>query len=212
MSFVIEKKSDFVPPPEGTYGAAICDYEDSGMKDTPWGRKHKCRIYFQLDEKTDKGDRFIVAASYTVSLFPSSALCALVSTILGPDFDGKRVDLEGLIGRPCLVAIEHNEGKDGTIFGNVSTVTQLPRSMSPIKVEQYVRRKDRDIRTNGSGTPPPIVSRPKTAPSAATTAKQQADGISEDDVPAIGKGVSKNDDPTSVETVAEDVTDDDVPF
>jgi hypothetical protein len=208
MPFIVTKKNAYVPPPEGSYRAVACDVQDLGEVEGQFGTKHKCRISFQLDELTPKGQRFVVWRQYTVSLHPSSALRELLIALLGADFDGERVDLESLIGRPCLVAIQHSQAADGNVYGNVASVVPMPRAAECIAVEGYTRYKDRDIRTNASGTPP-TVSKPKTTPSAATTAKPEADRANEDDLPASAKGGAGED---GVPAPAETIIDDDVPF
>jgi len=72
MSFVIERK--YVLVPEGTYVAVIADVEDLKVVDTSFGKRHMCRVYFQLNELMPESDqRFVVARRYTVSLHHASA-------------------------------------------------------------------------------------------------------------------------------------------
>jgi hypothetical protein len=138
-----------------------------------------------LDEQTPKGGRFVVTRTYTVSLHRASALTALLTALL-PDFKGERVDLEDLIGLPCLVAIEHNVAPDGKVYGNVATVAKLPRGIRPIVVEGYIRQKDRNSKGNGSPAPAkkqtaPVVEMRKPAP--VVVAERGTEGVSDDEVP-----------------------------
>jgi hypothetical protein len=179
MSFIVEKKNDYVPPPEGSYSSVICDIADLGEVGTAFGTKHMCRISFQLDEPMPKGNRFVVSRRYAVSLHHSSALRGLLITLLGADFDGERVDLEDLIGLPCLVAIEHNESQDGNLYGNVATVTKLPRGMQPITVKDYTRHRDRDSnKPNGQVKKQSVIEKPKPA----CIAVAEPEGVGDDDV------------------------------
>jgi hypothetical protein len=185
MPFIVQKTDDYIPAPEGSYSAVVCDVQDLGEVDTAFGKKHKCRVSFQLDEQTPKGGRFVVSRVYTVSLYRASALTALLTTLL-PDFEGERVDLDDLIGLPCLVAIEHHAAPDGKVYANVATVAKLPRGIRPIVVENYIRQKDRDSKSDGPPGPAkkqtaPVVEMRKPAPP--VVAEQGADGVSDDDLP-----------------------------
>ena len=178
MPFIVEKKNEYVPAPEGRFRAVVCDVQDLGEVNGQFGTKHKCRVSFQLDELTPKGQRFIVGRQYTVSLHQSSALRELLTTLLGADFEGERVDLETLIGSPCIVAIQQNQGADGNIYGNVASVVPMPRGAEGITVEGYTRHKDREAK---------LVSQPRhhqaTAKKPKPTAETDADGSTDDDVP-----------------------------
>ena len=45
MSIIAKKElSTFTPAPEGLHQAVCCDVVDLGLKNTPWGDKHKIRI------------------------------------------------------------------------------------------------------------------------------------------------------------------------
>jgi len=178
VPFIVEKKNEYVPAPEGRFRAVVCDVQDLGEVNGQFGTKHKCRVSFQLDELTPKGQRFIVGRQYTVSLHQSSALRELLTTLLGADFEGERVDLETLIGSPCIVAIQQNQGADGNIYGNVASVVPMPRGAEGITVEGYTRHKDREAK---------LVSQPRhhqaTAKKPKPTAETDADGSTDDDVP-----------------------------
>jgi hypothetical protein len=185
MPFIVEKKDNYVPAPEGSYSAVVCDIQDLGEVSTAFGTKEMCRVSFQLDEQTPKGGRYIVSRRYSVSLHRNSALTALLTTLL-PDFEDERLDLDGLIGLPCLVAIEHNAAPDGKVYANVATVAKLPRGMRPIVVEGYIRQKGRDSKGNGSPAPAkqqtaPVVEIRKPAP--VVVADHGTEGVSDDNVP-----------------------------
>jgi hypothetical protein len=185
MPFIVQKTDDYIPAPEGSFSGVVCDIQDLGEVDTAFGTKHKCRVSFQLDEQTPKGGRFVAPRAYTVSLHRASALTALLTTLL-PDFRGERVDLEDLIGLPCLVSVEHNVAPDGKVYANVATVAKLPRGMRPIVVEGYIRQKGRDSKGNGSPAPAkrqtaPVVEMRR--PAHPVVAEQGTEGVSDDDLP-----------------------------
>jgi hypothetical protein len=220
MSFVIEK--NYVLVPQGTYVGIIVDVEDLKVVDTSFGKKHACRVYFQLNELMPESDqRFVVARRYTVSLHHASALHGLLSTLLGAGFDDTRVDLEeALLGKPCLVAIEHNQGSDNNVYANITSVSRLPRDVKPIAVKDYVRHKDRDGGNSGSnGSAQPVISKPKPVPVAPAAAKTELAGITGEDVSASANAATEaakpepasggEDDPSFS---AKDLSEDDLPF
>jgi hypothetical protein len=138
------------------------------------------------------------ARRFNLTLHRASGLSALLAAA-GVNC-GESIDLENLIGRACLVTVEHNDGNDARIYANISSVAKLPRDMSQITIEGHVRR-------DGSLVPP-IVSRPRAAPAA--TARLNADGVSEDDLTALGDDVPHA--ATPAEAVLEPAEKNDVPF
>jgi hypothetical protein len=146
-----------------------------------------CRISFQLDEEIRPGQRFVVGRRYNVSLHYSSALHGLLATLLGEDFNGESADLEGLIGLPCLVAIQQSQAADGNVYGNVASVARLPPGVEPVVVEGYKRHHYRDPRlvnqprhqtAAAEEKPKPAIAAKKAKPAA-----PEADGVTDDDVP-----------------------------
>lgn len=75
MSLVIkEKEKEYPIPEEGIYNAVCVDVVDLGMLDTPWGKKHKVSIVFELDQEDRDGSRYIVSRRFTMSLNERSHL------------------------------------------------------------------------------------------------------------------------------------------
>jgi hypothetical protein len=194
MSFLITRKNNYIPAPEGSYRSVVCDVLDLGEVGTAFGTRHMCRVSFQLDEKNSKGQRFVLARRYTVSLHPASALRGLLTTLLGASFNGESVDLEDLVGVPCLIAVEHSQAPDGNTYSNVASVARLPRGIDPIAVEAYTRQRDREQK---------LVSQPRHQ-----AAALERDGITADDMPPL----TETPKPVADAAAKNGITDEDVPF
>jgi hypothetical protein len=143
MSIIVSTKT-YVPPPEGIHRAVIVDVINLGMVDGKYGRKHKVQICFELEQKTDDGRPFIITRTYNKSLHEKSALYRDLCAWRGKPFSREELngfDLEKLIGVPCQVLIAHVE-RDGTVYGNVTTIIRAEKGKAYQPSGQYVRRNN----------------------------------------------------------------------
>jgi hypothetical protein len=152
MSMIVKGGGDFEPAPPGPSAAVCIDVVDLGMQDSQFGIKHKVRVVWSL-EKRMKADRrslgkpYIVQKTYSVSLHKKSTLRTDLEAWRGKAFDEKVLaqgfDLEGVLGKPAFLSIQHAE-RDGLTFANVVAIMPLPKGMpAPIADPEYVRHKDR---------------------------------------------------------------------
>ena len=89
-------------------------------------------------------------------------------------------ELETVIGAPCMLSIVHNVGRKGGTFANVSGVMKLPKGMTQLAPEGYVRVKDRATTADG----PALVSQPRHDRAPEEQPPDNYDGpITDDDVP-----------------------------
>src|SRR3990167_10646077 len=144
-----EPKSSFIPAPEGLHQAVCVDFVDLGIMDTPWGKKAKCRIVWQIEETMDNGERYLVSAMYTASLSEKGALRPLLEAWRGRKFGEKELegfDSENLIGANAQLQIVHVESKKtkGNWFANVQAIVPLGKGTPKLVVEGYVRQKNRE--------------------------------------------------------------------
>jgi len=149
MAFVVKhEKTEFTPASEGLHAAVCCDVIDRGIQETPWGKKHKCQISWQIEEiNPDTGKRQTPSKFYTVSLHEKAALRKDLETWRGRKFTEEELsgfDLEKLLGVNCQIQIVHNLSEDGRLFGNVQAIVPMGKGMVPLRVQDYVRVKDRD--------------------------------------------------------------------
>lgn len=197
---ILAKKTgggDFTPAPEGNHSAVCVDIVDLGdIERTYEGRSsldHMVRIVWEIDEVDEHGNRFLVFGRYKNSLHEKASLRKLLDSWRGVPFSAKDLDegfdLEKLLGKPCLVNIVHNEGKEGKTYANVTAVTRLPKGMPPLEPSgDYTRVQDRDgyvppgtdapaSSGDGASGPPPAPAS-KTVPPAKTRVE-----VAEDDLP-----------------------------
>lgn len=138
------KGHTYTPAPEGEHNAVCVDATDVEMRETPWGKKPKFRIIWELSANMADGRPFTVGKTYTASLDQKSTLRKDLRTWRGRDFsveEAKAFDTERLIGAPCRLIVVHDE-REGETYANVETVLRAGQ----VKLRasgKYVRAKDR---------------------------------------------------------------------
>jgi hypothetical protein len=148
-------RKEYENPPVGLHAAVCCDVEDIGLQETQFGKKHQVRITWQLGELKSDGTRHLASKRYNASLDKRAVLCSDLESWRGRPFtreEVKRVDLEALIGKPCTLQLVENVGREGGTFVNVATVMPLAKGFETLRVDGYVRRKDRP----GNAEPAPF--------------------------------------------------------
>jgi hypothetical protein len=141
---------EFKPAPPGTFIGVCVDVVDLGLQEVTFQGKTKMqpkiRVYWQIEEINPDNERpFLVTKRYTLSLHEKSALRKDLVSWRGRDFTDDELsgfDLETLIGVNAMLTITHNEN-DGRTYANVSGISKLHKSMTPIKPLDYVRKIDR---------------------------------------------------------------------
>jgi len=121
--------------PEGTHPAIVCQLIDKGTQqpnNPEWDPARILTIGWHLvEEKTKNGNRnIIVRSDYTFST-GSKKLKAVAKAVCGID-DKKFSDFEvtELMGKPCMVTVEHVESKStGNLYAKVTSVTPVPKNM-----------------------------------------------------------------------------------
>ena len=77
-------ESEAPVPGATTTVAAVCvDVQDLGVVDTPWGRKAKLKLVFELSEFKANGYPATASRTFTKSLYEKSALRPVLETWLG---------------------------------------------------------------------------------------------------------------------------------
>lgn len=141
--------TQYPPAPEGNYPAVCVDFIDLGdVQKKAWGDpdkmvlKHMCEVHWELDEIDPKtGERFLAKQEYKVSLHEKANLYAVLLSWGGRAATLPGFDTDTLIGKPCLVQITHNLGRQGQVFANVAQVAALPKGVPAIEPSgKYVRR------------------------------------------------------------------------
>lgn len=170
----------FPTAPEGSFSAVCVDELDLGIIKTSWGgeerERHMTRLVWQLDELDEDDKRFLVKQDYTASLDEKAKLRKHLQAWRGRAFTAAELmgfDLANVVGVPCMISIVHAQGRKGGTFANVDAVMKLPKGMTAIKPEGYIRVKDRKV----ADTPKPDQRRPPQR----RVEEQPPDGLGIDD-------------------------------
>jgi hypothetical protein len=138
--------SNFTPAPEGVHQAVCVDVVDLGTIPGFGGKpQHKVVIVWQIDEKREDGERFLLFKRYTLSLNEKSNLRKDLEAWRGRAFtrdEEMGFDVETVIGVNCMANVQHRQSQDGTkTYANVVSLTPLPKALkkTPLTAEAYER-------------------------------------------------------------------------
>jgi hypothetical protein len=143
--FAKSSSGNFEVAPAGSYSAVCVDVIDLGMvMETFAGEtkeQHKIKIVWEIDEKRKDGKRHQVNQRYTNSLYRLAKLRRHLESWHGQplsDDECVHLDLESLIGQPCMLSVVHNVSGENT-YANVAAVMKLPRGMTALLPKDYSR-------------------------------------------------------------------------
>lgn len=115
-------------PEAGQHPAVLCDVILNKEEQTTYGEKDMIYLYFQLETTMDDGRRHTIRRKFTASLNPKANLNKFLSKWRGkPIQDGESINFKSLIGKGCMLEIEHEEGHDGRIWANIHRATALAK-------------------------------------------------------------------------------------
>lgn len=148
---------DFEPAPAGAHQAVCVDVVDKGVVKTEWqGQKrerHEVQIRWQIDEKMDDGNRYLVVRTFTLTLHEKGALRPFLESWRGREFTEEELegfDLEKLIGANCQLNVVHAR-KNGRTYANVASIMPPAKGMQKMEPEGYTRVVDRDDEPQPAG-------------------------------------------------------------
>ena len=132
MSLVIkEQEKEYPIPDEGIYNAVCVDVVDLGYLDSPWGKKHKVSIVFELDQEAPDGSRYIISRRFTMSLNEKAHLRQALERWRNRKFKPQELksgyDLESLLDVSAIVYVSHNETDERT-YANIETILPPEKS------------------------------------------------------------------------------------
>jgi hypothetical protein len=148
MPFIVSESSSFTPCPAGPHSSTLVDVIDLGKVPNtfkPGTSVHKVRLVWQVAERKEDGTPYQVSKQYTASLHEKSSLRHDLEAWRGLPFtkdDLAGFDVENLIGKPCLLNVQHVE-RAGSTYANVTSLMRLPKGMPKVEPFGYVRKKDR---------------------------------------------------------------------
>lgn len=150
---------DFPKCPEGLHQAVCVDVIDRGLVEYEWkgkkGERREVSFVFQVDarDEDDKqilredGKLFTVSSKFTASLGNNAKLVPFLEGWLGatipPEVRENGFELEQLIGRNAQITVVQVE-KNNKTYANIKGIAPIAKKTPKLKVEDYVRVKDRD--------------------------------------------------------------------
>jgi len=137
----INSGADFEPVSEGVHAAVLADIVDLGVVQTAFGPKDKVQFTWLTDEADESGRTKRIFKRYTKSLHEKATLRKDVKAILGKDIEGDTFDVESLLGKTNSLVIQHSEGNDGKVYGNIVGILKATTRL-PIPAD-FQRKKDR---------------------------------------------------------------------
>jgi hypothetical protein len=144
MKFAAKASKDFETAPAGNHVAICTGIVDlgiqpgSGMYPDP---KHQVYLRFELPTESvtyqkdgkDVTGPMSVGRTFTASMSEKANLRKLVESWFGKKFQSDDAaadfDLKTLLGRKCLLNIQHTE-KGGKTYANINAATPIPKGMS----------------------------------------------------------------------------------
>lgn len=127
---VPDPNQSFELPSEGSHPAALVAAIDLGTQENTYQGvttvAHKVFLAFELlGEEKEEGGPFIMGRDYTFSLNEKANLREVVKALRGgkdmaPD---EELELSALLGKPCIVAIEHGKTSKDVAFAKITRVT-----------------------------------------------------------------------------------------
>lgn len=135
--------STSTPAPEGAHPGRLVRIIDLGSQVTPFLHEdgtpvvsRKLSISWELYcDRMQDGRPFLVSERYTRSLNEKAGLYKLCQGWLGKEWDAALksggFDFSSLLGRSCLVTVNHKTSKQGKVFAKLGAVTVLPKGLTP---------------------------------------------------------------------------------
>jgi len=155
---IVKEENSFEIAPAGTFKGICVDVVDMGLKDTPYGRKHKLRIAWEINENMSDGRPFLAMGFYTASLSEKANLRKDLEAWRGKPFtfeELKGFDMDAVVGKSCMLSIIHNES-GGKTYANISSISPLMKDMDPLTPSgEYTRVKDREEKPVQNEDKPP---------------------------------------------------------
>lgn len=137
LNFPSNKPSQ--PSPIGAHPGRLVRIIDLGTQTSNYqenviiARKLSLAWELYTDPRMEDGRPFMVSERYTRSLNAKASLYKLLSTWLGQEFQDAiksgGYNFTKLLGRPCLVTVNHQQGKTGNTFAKVASVSPLPKGL-----------------------------------------------------------------------------------
>lgn len=131
MGLTIKSTEGQTPIEPGNWPAACCGYIQLGTHTSTFGdqtkRGPRLMLMWWMEEQ-----RREIARRYSLTLHSKGTLRATIEAMMGkltPEMEAE-LDLDHLIGKPCLLDVRLKTKTDGKTFAEVHAISSLPRGMS----------------------------------------------------------------------------------
>lgn len=120
---------DFELPSEDNHRAAVVAYVDLGTQSEsyqggpPEDKRQVFVVWELLEERTSSGAPHLIGRKYTFSLNEKAGLRKVYEACAGTVPDGREVDLDDILGKPCMLDVRLEDGKEGRKYVKVAAVT-----------------------------------------------------------------------------------------
>ena len=134
--------NNFKPIPAGSYAARCYSMIHIGTnEETILGtvkRLNKVRITWELPTETkvfkeENGEQpYVLSKEFTLSMHEKANLRKFLQSWRGKTFTEKEAesfDISVLLGKPCLISVNHKQAKNGNTYAEIAGVNLLPKGM-----------------------------------------------------------------------------------
>ena len=153
MSIIVNKVSEkkFEVPEDGLYKAVVADVVDIGEVETKFGKKHRVRFVYMLEDTDTEGRQFRLFQQMNVSLHEKSQMFKLIRRLTGTN-PGLTFDLEDLLGKQCQLDVQQSES-DGKVYANVVSVLANQKGQNVKVASDFVRAINKDKQSSPQSNP-----------------------------------------------------------
>jgi hypothetical protein len=128
---------EFETVPEGTHLATCYRVVDLGRQESSYEGKKSIKRQVMIswefpNELMSDGRPFTIHKTFTLSSSEKATLRKTLESWRGQKFTDEELgsfNIAVLIGKPALISIVHQQGKDGNIYTNIASVSRVMKGM-----------------------------------------------------------------------------------
>ena len=141
MALNLSEGRSFTPVPAGLHDAVCISVIDLGMQQSVYGVKPKILLQWELPGCLgDDGKPMTISRTFGATLHKQGGLRPLLAAWRGRDFtpdELKSFAIDGLLGKPVKLLIQHTTSTEGKTFANVQAAVkpdkgQLLQTLAPL--------------------------------------------------------------------------------
>jgi hypothetical protein len=129
---MIVEQNDYGMAEQGEYLATLASYEDLGKRPDPFNpgeTKHQIKLVWKLADAGEQWDWVSVSLFPGSTEFEASKLYKIAALLLKTD-PPKKLDLDTLIGKSCMVSIKRSTDQNGRDRAKIAGYSAEQTSMS----------------------------------------------------------------------------------